>query len=64
MLPIELKKLKLELMKVQSAKYELELRIDESNEQIQRLKEHIKIQEKRENELIDLISNEENKQQK
>jgi hypothetical protein len=60
MLPIELKKMKLELMKVQAAKYEISLRIDESLEQIERLKEHIKIQEKREKELIVIIEKEEN----
>jgi hypothetical protein len=59
MTPIELKKLKVELMRVQAARAELELRIDERMEEIQRVKENIEIQLKKEAELESRI--EENK---
>lgn len=45
---LDLKKKKLELMRVQLAKHELELRIEERLEEINRLKDHVKIQEEAE----------------
>lgn len=48
---LEKKKLQLELMRVQTAKLDLELKIDERKEEIKRLEEHIAIQAKREIEL-------------
>ncbi len=51
----EIKKLKLELLKVGTAKAELEFKIEERFEEIKRIKEHILIQEKRENELTKQI---------
>jgi hypothetical protein len=59
--PLELKKLKLELLKVQSAKFEMSVRVDEALEQIERLKEHMKVQEKHEKELEAKIKAEEDK---
>lgn len=47
----EIKKLKLELLKVGTAKAELEFKIEERLEEIKRIREHIIIQEKREKEL-------------
>jgi SMC interacting uncharacterized protein involved in chromosome segregation len=46
------KKLELDLMKVAAAKAELEYKIEERLEDIQRMKDHIKLQEDREIELI------------
>jgi hypothetical protein len=51
MSPLELKKLKVELMRVTAARAELELRIEERLDEIERLKEHIKIQLDKETEL-------------
>lgn len=51
MSPLELKKLQVELLRVSAAKGEMELRIDERMEEIQRLEEHIKIQSAKEVEL-------------
>lgn len=51
MSPIEMKKLKVELIRVQAARMELELRVDERLDEIQRLKENIDAQIKREIEL-------------
>lgn len=48
---LEIKKIKLELMKVSTAKAELELKIEERLDEIKRLKNHILIQEQRELEL-------------
>lgn len=48
---IELKKVRVELIRVQAAKMELELRVDERMEEISRLKENIDIQTKKEEEL-------------
>jgi hypothetical protein len=48
---LELKKLHVELLRVSAAKAELELRIDERLEEIERIKDHIKISEAKETEL-------------
>lgn len=56
MSPIELKKIKVELLRVSAAKAELELRIDERLEEIQRLKDNIKISEAKEVELQEKIN--------
>jgi LPS O-antigen subunit length determinant protein (WzzB/FepE family) len=52
---LELKKMQLERMKVDCAKQEMELRIFEKEEEISRLKENIKNQDKRINELNEAI---------
>jgi hypothetical protein len=52
---LELKKMQLERMKVECAKQEMELRIFEREEEIQRLRDNIKLQDKRINELTDAI---------
>jgi hypothetical protein len=49
---LDIKRKKLELSRVQTAKQELEFKIDEKLEEIERLKEHIKTQEQKENQLI------------
>lgn len=51
MTPLELKKMQVELLRVGAAKAEMELRIHERQEEIDRLLEHIKIQEAKEAEL-------------
>lgn len=51
MTPLELKRMKLELIKVAAARHELEFKIEERLEDINRLKDNIKIQEAREAEL-------------
>jgi hypothetical protein len=61
MLPIDLKRLKVELHRVQSARMEQELRIDEHLENIERLKQSIKVQEAKEAELAQKIKEEEAK---
>lgn len=48
---IELKKLKVELARVQVGKMELELKVSERMEDIQRLQDHIKLSEVKEIEL-------------
>lgn len=55
MTPIELKRLKVELARVQSARMEQELRIDEHNENIERLQAAILIQQAKEVELTEKI---------
>ena len=57
--PLELKRKKVELLRVSAAKAELELRIHERMEEVERLQEHIKISEAKEVELAKEI--EENK---
>lgn len=52
---LELKKLKVELLRVSAAKAELELRIEERLDEIERIKEHIKISEAKEVELKEKI---------
>lgn len=51
MSPLELKKIQVELLRVQAAKGEMELRIQERMEEIQRLEDSIKISEAKELEL-------------
>jgi len=51
MSPLELKRMKLELIKVAAARSELEFRCDERLDEIERLKEHIKVQLDKEAEL-------------
>lgn len=53
---LELKRLKMELLKVQAAKAEMEFRIEERQEDIKRLQDNIKIQENKELELIQKIN--------
>lgn len=48
---LELKKVKVELLRVSAAKAELELRIEERLDEVERIKEHIKTQEAKEIEL-------------
>lgn len=55
MLPLELKRMKLELIKVAAARCEMEFRIEERLEDINRLKENIKIQVAKEVELQEKI---------
>jgi hypothetical protein len=55
MSPLELKRLKLELIKVAAARHELEFRICEREEDISRLQEHVKVQEAKEAELKEKI---------
>lgn len=52
---LEIKKIKSELSRVVAAKDELDCRIHERLEEIERLKEHMKIQEAKEIELIQKI---------
>lgn len=59
LLPLELKRMKLELIKVAAARYELEFRIEERMDEINRIKDHIKVQEAREAELKAKIAEEE-----
>lgn len=51
MTPLERKKIEVELLRVNAAKEEMQLRILESQDQINRLQEQIKIQEVKEKEL-------------
>lgn len=53
---LEIKKAKLELARVNLAKQEMEFKIEERLQEIARLKEHIALQEKREQELHIIIS--------
>ncbi len=55
----ELKKIKVELLRVSAAKGEMELRIEEAMETIKRLEDSIKIQEAKEQELMAKIKQEE-----
>ena len=55
MSPIEIKKLKVELMQVQAARASLELRIDERKEEIERIEANILIQIAKEEELSQKI---------
>lgn len=56
MSPLDLKKLQVELLRVGAAKAEMELRIHERMEEIERLNEHVKIQEAKEAELREKIA--------
>lgn len=55
MTPIELKRLKVELARVVSARMEQELRIDEHKENIDRLEAAIIVQQAKEAELLEKI---------
>lgn len=48
---LDKKKKKVELMRVETARHELELKIEERLEEIERLKEHVSVQIKKEEEL-------------
>ena len=54
--PLEIKRKKVELLRVSSAKAEIELRISERMEEVERLQEHIKVSEAKEAELAQSIS--------
>jgi hypothetical protein len=56
MTPLELKRIKLELIKVAAARHEIEFRIEERLDEIARLKEHVKVQEAKEAELTEKIT--------
>ena len=51
MTPLELKRMKLELIKVAAARHELEFKVEERLDDINRIKDSIKIQEAKEAEL-------------
>ena len=55
MTPLELKRLKLELVRVSVARNEIEFKIEERLDEISRLQDHIKIQEAKEAELKEKI---------
>ena len=57
MTDLDKKRKQLEYSRVQLAKQELELKIEERLDEIERLKEHIKIQIKREEELKKELNN-------
>jgi len=48
---LELKRKKLDLMRVQTARHELEFKIEERQDEIKRIQEHIKVQKDKELEL-------------
>jgi hypothetical protein len=52
---LELKKVKVELIRVSAAKAELELRIEERLDEIEKIKKHVQIQLDKEMELIQKI---------
>ena len=54
---LEGKKLKAELMRVQSARAEMEYTVALREDEVNRLKDHIKIQDSKEVELMDKIQN-------
>ena len=56
MSPLDLKRMKLDLIKVGAAKAELQFKIDERLEDIKRIEDNIKIQEDKEQELRDKIA--------
>lgn len=53
---LEIKKKQLELQRVMTARMEMELKIDERMEEIERLKANIEIQNKREQEIKEEIA--------
>lgn len=55
MKPLELKRLKVELIQVQAGRAGLELRVEEKLDEVERLKEHIAISEAKEQELQEKI---------
>lgn len=52
---LELKRTKLELLRVSTARAEMEFRVEERLEEIKRIKENIKLQEDKEKELNNKI---------
>lgn len=48
---LEIKKIRAELARVTAAKLEMDMRIEERSQEIERLKEHMLIQEEKEKEL-------------
>lgn len=58
MSPLERKKLELELAQVTVGKQAMEIKIMEREEEIERIKENIKIQEKREQEIVERLKGE------
>lgn len=48
---LDIKRKKLELMRVETARHELEFKIEERLEEVERLREHIKTQKNKEEEL-------------
>ena len=52
---IEIKRKKLELARVQMAKSELEFKVEERIEEINKFKEHVKVQSEKEKELLEEI---------
>lgn len=55
MTDLDKKKFKAELLRVQAAKADMEYKIAERIEEIEKLKGHIKIQEETENKLLDKL---------
>lgn len=55
--PLDVKRKKLELMRVQTARYELEFKIEEKQDEIKRLEDHIKIQLEKEASLLKELDN-------
>lgn len=53
---LELKRMKLELVKVQAARAELEFRVEERLDEINRIKDNIKLQQDKEAELSGKIA--------
>lgn len=53
---IEIKRMKLEMVKVAAARAEMEFRIEERMEEIARIEDNIKLQDKREQELKEKIA--------
>lgn len=64
MSPLDLKRKRVELLRVSAAKAELELRIHERMEEVERLQEHIKISEAKEVELAQAIKDAEKENSK
>ena len=56
MTPIEIKKLKLEIARVTTAKLDLEIRLDERLQEIEKIKEYITVQEAKESELNEKLT--------
>lgn len=54
--PKEIKKLKAELAAVTAAKLSMDVRVDQALEEVERLKQHMEVQEAKEQELISKLS--------
>ena len=54
---LEVSRKKLELGRVRLAKQELEFKLEQNMEEINRLQEHIKVQESKEKDLLEEINN-------